>query len=731
MILPYRGMRGLTTKSTDDRFATSEDTRAFLTSFNQLVFGNEAKKQYLIPEAYEALMQSIETGEPVDRRTADFIANGLKNWALENDCTHYTHWFQPLTGKTAEKHDVFFKLEQNGNAIFHFDGSSLIQQEPDASSFPSGGLRATHEARGYTVWDPSSPIFIKETKNGRTLCIPAIFISYTGESLDLKTPLLKSVHALEKAAVSVCHLFNENVKKVIPTLGWEQEYFLIDEDFYNARPDLVMTGRTLFGNASARGQQLEDHYFATIPERINEFMLDFELEALKVGIPLKTRHNEVAPNQYECAPIFEHVNIAADHNSLLMDLMEKIARRHKLRVLMHEKPFAGLNGSGKHNNWSMSTDTGENLLDPTDDPRNNLQFLTFFVNVVKAIDDNADLLRASIATVGNEHRLGANEAPPAIISVFTGENIQIVLDEFKQGIIEKSAASEQKKWKYLEVSKVPAVKLDNTDRNRTSPFPFTGNKFEFRAVGASVNVSNPMTVLNAIVADQLNSFKSQVDELINNGTEKKDAIEEVLRNTLISCEKRIFNGNNYSNEWVEEAERRGLSNIKSLSESVKVFTRKESIELFERTNIFTEREVISRAHVMLEEYIKKIDIEAITLAEVANTIILPAVLAYQKELVDNYKSLQEVGIKKEAESFRNRLEQIADRIEEILDGLERMEEVKNEIHSRENEFEIALGLHEELKPIFEEIRSFSDKLEMIVDDKHWPLPKYREMLFLH
>ncbi len=699
--------------------------------FGSLVFGQEAIKKYLLKEAYDSLMISIETGQQVDRRTADFVAVGMKNWALDRGVTHYTHWFQPLTGKTAEKHDSFFQIFPDGIGIEEFDGNTLIQQEPDASSFPSGGLRNTSEARGYTVWDPSSPAFILETSHGKTLCIPSIFISYTGESLDLKTPLLKSTHLLEKAGAEVCHYFDPNVKKVMATLGWEQEYFIIDEALYNARPDLAQCGRTLFGSLSARGQQLEDHYFASIPERVHDYMIDFENECLKLGIPIKTRHNEVAPSQFECAPHFEYVNIAADHNQLLMDVMERVAKRHKLRALLHEKPYAGVNGSGKHNNWSMSTDTGKNLLSPGKNPKANLQFLTFYINVIKAVHKYANVLRASIANVGNEHRLGANEAPPAIISIFTGTNIAKILTDFKSEVDHLVAGHESATTLNLNVSKVSEIQLDTTDRNRTSPFPFTGNKFEFRAVGSSANVSSPMTVLNLMVATQLINFKKEVDTLISSGDSKEIAIAKVLRSYLNESEAIIFNGDNYSEEWVVEAEHRGLPNIKTTPEALAELLSNEAKELFVENHIFTERELDARYNIYIEEYIKKIEIESLLVEELANTHIVPAVIGYQNQLISNAQGLIAIGLSGESEVMKSTISKISEHLQGAMSKVREMAEARHHAHDSHSHSETAFDFCLKVKPLCDAIRSHVDALEQIVDDKSWPLPKYREMLFMH
>jgi glutamine synthetase len=712
----------------DSKFLTNVKDKPISEYFGKLVFGPDKIKKYIMREAYESLMHSIETGEKIDDKTADFVAVGMRNWAMDNGATHFSHWFQPLTGKTAEKHDAFFKLDGNGNVIESFTGEELIKQETDGSSFPTGGLRGTSQARGYTIWDPSSYAFLMESSYGKTLCIPAIFISYTGESLDLKTPLLKSIYALDMAATDVCKYFNTNIKKVTPTLGWEQEYFIIDEALFNARPDLVLCGRTLFGNASARGQQLEDHYFASIPERVQDFMHDFEDDCLMMGIPIRTRHNEVAPTQFECAPIFETVNIAADHNQLLMEIIDKIAKRHGLRALMHEKPYAGINGSGKHNNWSLATDTGKNLLNPGANPENNLQFLTFFVNVIKSIHSHGDLLRASIATVGNEHRLGANEAPPAIISVYTGEFLAKILDDFKNG-----TKTENTNLGTLDINlnKIATITKDDTDRNRTSPFPFTGNRFEFRAVGSSVNVSNPMTVLNTMMADQLKQFKADVDELIETGESVEGSITKVLQRYIVESENVIFNGNNYSEDWVQEAESRGLNNIKSTPEALEVFLRQESQDLFIENGVFTESELIARYNVSIEEYIKKIEIESLLIEEISNTQIIPNVVQFQNVLIGNVQNLMQIGMENEANVIRPTITRISNHLSNMMSNIGAMRIAREESHTLLKESDIAKAFNSQVKPYFDKIRKDADSLEMMVDDQHWPLPKYRELLFLN
>ncbi|HKO81716.1 MAG TPA: glutamine synthetase III, partial [Chitinophagaceae bacterium] len=559
MSLRFQALEALTSKKDID----VDNSKKITGVFGSNVFTLKTAREFLSDEAYKSLLSSIKSGQKIDRTVANQIATGMRAWAENKGVTHFTHWFQPLTGTTAEKHDSFFSLKSDGTPIEQFEGDALIQQEPDASSFPSGGLRATFEARGYTAWDPSSPAFIMEIGNGKTLCVPTIFVSYTGESLDYKAPLLKALEALNKAAVDVCNYFDKNVSRVTPTLGWEQEYFVIDESMFNARPDLVMCGRTVYGHNSARNQQMEDHYFGSIPERIYAYMRDFETESYKLGIPLRTRHNEVAPAQFECAPIFEEVSVAVDHNSLLMDVMDRVARRHNLRVLLHEKPFAGINGSGKHNNWSMATDTGVNLLAPGKTPKTNLMFLTFFVNTIKAVHDYSDLLRASIASAPNDHRLGANEAPPAIISVFIGQYLTKVLEDVKQRVGGKFDEQDESMLKIDIHKSIPELLMDNTDRNRTSPFAFTGNKFEFRAVGSTANCANPMTVLNTIMAETLKQFKKDVDALIEKGEKKEIAIMHVIREYIVASEKVLFEGDGYSEAWEKEAKKRGLPNVKT------------------------------------------------------------------------------------------------------------------------------------------------------------------------
>lgn len=699
--------------------------------FASNVFNGRTMREYLSDEAYKSLQSSIKSGSKIERRMADQVAAGMKAWAEERGVTHFTHWFQPLTGTTAEKHDSFFTIKSDGTAIELFDGDALIQQEPDASSFPNGGIRATFEARGYTAWDPSSPAFIMEAGSGKTLCIPTIFIAYNGESLDYKAPLLKSIAALDKAAVEVCNYFDKNVTKVTCTLGWEQEYFVVDETLANARPDLVMCGRTLIGHAPAKGQQLEDHYFGSIPERVYAFMQDFEQEAYKLGIPLRTRHNEVAPGQFECAPIFEECNIAVDHNSLLMDIMSKVAKRHKLKALMHEKPFAGVNGSGKHNNWSLATDTGVNLLSPGKTPRTNLMFLTFFVNAIKAVNDHADLLRAAIASANNDHRLGANEAPPAIISVYIGKFLTEVLNEVETRVKEKFSEQDEVILKLDIHKQIPELLMDNTDRNRTSPFAFTGNKFEFRAVGSSANCGSPMTVLNTIMTQSLKEFKRDVDALIEKGEKREIAIMHVLRNYITKSKNILFEGDNYSEAWAEEAKRRGLNNFKTTPEALNAYVSKEGKQVFFDNGIYTERELEARHEIMLEDYVKKVQIEARMIGYLSTNHVLPAAIEYQNLLIKNIQGLKDCGLGKESYKAQlNLVTKMSEHIQNINDNVESMLEARKKANNTEDLHKRAEMYCHDVKTYFDKIRYHADKLELIVDDKTWPLPKYRELLFL-
>ncbi len=700
--------------------------------FNENVFTLAAARQYLTDDAYKSLLASTKGGKKIDRAMGNQIANGLKAWAESKNVTHFTHWFQPLTGLSAEKHDSFFTLKSDGTPIEEFEGAALIQQEPDASSFPNGGLRATFEARGYTAWDPSSPAFIMEIGEGRTLCIPTIFVSYTGESLDTKTPLLKATVALDKAAVDVCQYFDKNVTKVTTTLGWEQEYFVVDARLANARPDLILTGRTVFGHAPAKGQQLDDHYFGAIPERVYAFMLDFEKESYKLGIPIRTRHNEVAPSQFECAPIFEEANLAVDHNTLLMDIMLRVARRHGLMVLLHEKPFAGINGSGKHNNWSLSTDTGVNLLAPGKTPKTNLMFLTFFVNTIKAVHDYAGLIRASIASAGNDHRLGANEAPPAIISIFIGKFLTDLLAQVEQRVGEKFDEQDEAILK-LDIHKsIPELMLDNTDRNRTSPFAFTGNKFEFRAVGSSANCAVPMTVLNTVMAETLRNFKIEVDALIEKGEKKEVAVLHIIQKYIVESKASLFEGDGYSEEWAIEAAKRGLENIKTTPLALDAYVTDKAKKLFETNNIYTHPELEARHEIMLEEYVKKLQIEARVMGDLASTYILPAAVKYQNVLLTNIKGLKDVGI--DESSYANQLaivKAISEHINIISDKTEAMIQARKKANELSDIREKAIAYCDEVKgKYFDDIRYHVDKLELMVDDSYWALPKYREILFL-
>lgn len=728
MSLRFNAINNLTTE-VDVKVAGSKKITAI---FGSNVFTAKVAREYLSDEAYKSLMSSIKAGQKIDRAMANQIANGIKAWAESKGVTHYTHWFQPLTGTTAEKHDSFFTLKGDGTAIEQFDGDALIQQEPDASSFPSGGLRATFEARGYTAWDPSSPAFIIEIGQGATLCIPTIFVSYTGESLDYKAPLLKALDALNKAALDVCHYFDKNVTHVQATLGWEQEYFVIDEAMFNARPDLVLCGRAVYGHSSAKGQQLEDHYFGSIPERVYAYMRDYEEEAYKLGIPLRTRHNEVAPAQFECAPIYEECNLAVDHNTLLMDIMARVAKRHKLRVLLHEKPFAAINGSGKHNNWSMSTDTGINLLAPGKTPKTNLMFLTFFVNTIKAVHDYADILRASIASAGNDHRLGANEAPPAIISVFIGDYLSKVLQEVKERVTDKMDETDESMLKIDIHKSIPELLMDNTDRNRTSPFAFTGNKFEFRAVGSSANCGNPMTVLNTIMAQTLRQFKEDVDSHIEKGEKKEIAIMHVIREYIVASEKVLFEGDGYSQEWEKEAERRGLANVKTTPLALDAMVTEKAKHLFEINGIYTHAELEARHEIELEKYIKRVQIEGRIMGELATSHILPPAIRYQTRLAQNIQSLQALGMPESAYANQKQiLEKLSEHINKASDLVEKMIEARKVCNAMTETRTMAISYQSQVKDaFFDQIRYHVDKLELLVDDREWYLPKYREILFL-
>lgn len=693
------------------------------------VFDKAKMQKYLTSDAFNQVMEAIEKGSIIDRKVADQVASGMRAWAIEKGVTHYTHWFQPLTEGTAEKHDAFVDFTDNGGVIENFSGKLLIQQEPDASSFPSGGIRNTFEARGYTAWDPSSPAFII----GNTLSIPTVFVSYTGEALDHKTPLLRALNAVDKAATDVCQYFDKDVTKVIATLGWEQEYFLVDEALYNARPDLVLTERTLMGHASSKDQQLEDHYFGSIPERVTCFIDELEIECHKLGIPVKTRHNEVAPNQFECAPIFEECNLAVDHNILLMDVMKRIARHHNFRVLLHEKPFKGINGSGKHNNWSLMTNTGANLLSPGKNPKTNLQFLTFLINTLKAVHKHSDLLLASVASSGNAHRLGANEAPPAIISAFIGTQLSKTLDQLEKMVSSKKMTPDEKTELKLNVIKVPKILLDNTDRNRTSPFAFTGNKFEFRAVGSSANCASAMTALNTAIAEQLIDFKKDADKLIEKGVKKDEAIFQILRKYISESKAIRFEGNNYSDEWKKEAAKRGLLNESCVPKAFDAYLSDKSKKLFLNLGIHNEKEIIARNNVRLETYVKKVQIESRVLGDLAINHIVPTSVRYQTLLIENVKGLKEIFSGKDYNELASgRLElikTIGQHVSYIKAKVAEMIEARKVANKIEEEKEKAIAYSEKICPYLEDIRYHVDKLELIVDNEIWPLPKYRELLF--
>jgi len=697
--------------------------------FGSNIFDLETMKKYLPSSAYENIKKAIETWGVIDQKIADSVASAMKAWAMERGVTHYTHWFHPLNGATAEKHDAFFEPNREGKVFEHFSGKELIQQEPDASSLPSGGIRNTFEARGYTAWDPSSPAFIVDN----TLCIPTVFVSYTGEALDYKTPLLKSLYALDQAAVKVCRFFDREVRRVISTLGWEQEYFLVDEAMYYARPDLILTDRTLMGHASAKDQQLADHYFGSIPERVINYMKDLEIECYKLGIPIRTRHNEVAPNQFECAPVFEEANLAVDHNQLLMDVMKRVARHHKFRVLLHEKPYSGINGSGKHNNWSLLTDKGVNLLAPGSTPKSNLQFLAFLVNTIKAVHDNADLIRASISSAGNEHRLGANEAPPAIMSVFLGSRISKILGEIERTVHGGKMTPDEKTGLKLNIGKIPQILLDNTDRNRTSPFAFTGNRFEFRAVGSSMNCAAPMTALNTAVASQLLQFHSDVNSYIKKGRKKDEAIFQVLRDYIIHSKKSHFEGNGYSQEWVEEAASRGLTNISEATEAMKAYISPSSVKLFGDLKVLTERELNARLDIRMETFTKKIQIESRVLGDLAINHIIPTIIKYQNRLIENVKGLKDILPANEfgdaASHQLNAIKRISKHKALIQEMVVDMINARKKANKIEDVREKADAYNKTVKPYLENIRYHVDKLELIVDDDLWPLPKYRELLY--
>ena len=693
------------------------------------VFDQQKMQEYLSKEAYESIKKAIDKGIALERKLADQVAAGMRDWATSMGITHYSHWFHPLTDGTAEKHDGFIEFGDYGGLIENFSGELLVQQEPDASSFPSGGIRNTFEARGYTAWDISSPAFLV----GTTLCIPTVFVSYTGEALDYKTPLLKALSLIDKAALDICRYFDKNVNKVLATLGWEQEYFLIDSALFNARPDLILTDRTLMGHQSSKDQQLDDHYFSSIPERAKSFMQDFEIEAYKLGIPIKTRHNEVAPNQFECAPIFEEANLSNDHNQMTMDIMKKVAMKHNFRVLLHEKPFAGINGSGKHNNWSLLTDTGINLLSPGKNPKRNLQFLTFLVNVIKAVHDNQDLLRASILTASNSHRLGANEAPPAIISVFLGSFISATLDDIVEKVTDKKMSPDLKTELKLGIGKIPEILLDNTDRNRTSPFAFTGNRFEFRAVGASANCAAAMIALNTAVGNQLIKFKKDVDEFIKKGRKKDEAIFQVLKKYIVDSENIRFEGDGYSEKWKKEAEKRGLTNITSVPESLTHYLTDKAKEVLIGNEIFNEKELEGRVDVEFEKYTKKIQIEARVLGDLAINHIVPTAIQYQNTLITNVRGLQEIYSKEEFEELagvrKELIKEISSHISNIKKKVYDMIEERKKANKITDMKEQAFTYERQVRPYLDDVRRHVDKLELAVDNEIWPLPKYRELLF--
>ncbi len=689
--------------------------------FGENVFGMEQMRATLAPAVFKKVSHAIKNHEKIDEATADAVASAAKSWAIAKGATHFTHWFQPMTGGTAEKHDSFFDALAG---IERFKGSELVQQEPDASSFPSGGIRSTFEARGYTAWDPTSPMFLY----GKTLSIPTIFVSYTGETLDTKSPLLKALKAVDQAATQVCQLFDKDINHVVASLGSEQEYFAVDKALASARPDLVMAGRTVFGHSPARGQQLEDHYFGTIPSRVYDFMRDFEIECWKLGIPVRTRHNEVAPSQFEVAPLFEEVNVANDHNQLMMDVISRVGDKHGLKILFHEKPFAGLNGSGKHNNWSLITDTGVNLYAPTSSAKDNLLFLTFFITTIKAVHEHADLLRASIATAANDFRLGANEAPPAIMSVFIGAQMTAVLDELeKKGNVKIEKGDNM--YMKLGIDQIPEIILDATDRNRTSPFAFTGNKFEFRAVGSSDNCGTPMTALNLIVADQLTKFYEVVSKAIENGEEKRLAIVNVLRQYIKESKAIRFEGDGYSDEWVVEAEKRGLNNIKNMPRAIDAYLSKKSLELFEKFGVLSHKEVEARNEIKLESYIKKVQIEARVIGDLAMNHIIPTAIAYQNKLITNANGLKGLGVDNAA--VVQTIKEISEHIEVIKNGVRQMVEERKRINKLTDTHKRAIAYCDDIKEkYFDKIRDSVDKLELLVDDEDWPLVKYRELLFL-
>ncbi len=698
--------------------------------FARDVFTRERMKEYIDEQVLAQLFDDVDNGRTIHREIAGSVAIGIRKWAMDRGATHFTHWFQPLTGGTAEKHDAFFTLK-DGMLLEEFSGDSLYQQEPDASSFPSGGIRNTFEARGYSAWDPSSPVFLI----GDTLCIPTVFVAYTGEALDYKTPLIRSTAALCHAAREVCAYFDKQVKHVHANLGWEQEYFLVDEALYHARPDLMLTGRTLMGHDSAKSQQLEDHYFGAIPVRVLAFMRDLEYEALCAGIPVRTRHNEVAPNQFEMAPIYEDVNLANDHNLLVMSIMERVAQRHHFRVLLHEKPYAGVNGSGKHCNWSMATNTGVNLLAPGKNPYQNLQFITFLVNVLMAVQRHNGLLKASIVSATNEHRLGANEAPPAIISVFLGKQITEVLDKLEHASADKGIIINAKKEMKLGVANIPEILLDNTDRNRTSPFAFTGNRFEFRAVGSSANCGAAMLALNAAVAEQLMLFKAEVDGRIEKGEPKERALFDVIRKYIVACKPIRFDGNGYSEEWKVEAGKRGLDCETSAPLVIDRYLLPSSIGMFRTTGVLSEAELQSRCEVKWETYAKKLQIESRVLGDLVVNHVLPAAKRYQTMLLQNVLAVKQVFSADETATLNEMdysiIRQIENHSGAILEGVEKMTDARHKANRLPDERSKAIAYHDTVLPLMVQIREHADALEMIVDDEMWTLPKYRELLFIH
>ena len=697
--------------------------------YGKQVFNRQKMFEYLPRETYMALIDAIDNRKPLSRELADSVAQGMKQWALDNGARHYTHWFHPLTGSTAEKHDAFIEHDGKGGVVEKFSGKLLVQQEPDASSFPNGGIRNTFEARGYSAWDISSPAFIEDN----TLCIPTVFISYTGESLDYKTPLLRALNSVDKAGTRVAHLFYPEVKHVVAYLGWEQEYFLVDEALYAARPDLVMTGRTLMGHESAKNQQLEDHYFGSIPSRVEAFMLDLELEAHKLGIPAKTRHNEVAPNQFELAPIFEECNLANDHNLLLMSIMEEVAKRHNFRVLLHEKPFAGINGSGKHNNWSLGTDTGKLLFAPGKTPEDNLRFVTFVANVMAAVHKHNGLLKASIITATNQHRLGANEAPPAIISMFLGRQLSEVLDKIEKHDSDSLAVNGKEKFN-IDVAQIPELMLDNTDRNRTSPFAFTGNRFEYRAVGSSANNAAAMIALNAAMAVQLNEFADAVEKRMAAGEDRTKAILSEVRKLIVASKPIHFDGNGYSDEWKEEAAKRGLDTETSAPLMYDAYTRPESVEMFEKSGVLSLKEIEARNEVKWETYSKKIQIESRVLGDLAINHIIPAAVRYQSTLLDNVYKIKQLFSGDKADTIAaidmDNIEQISENIAAIKTKVKEMVEVRHKANRMPSERDKAIAYHDDVMPKMDEIRTHIDNLELMVDNEIWPLPKYRELLFI-